>query len=72
MVPEGRYVGCPLSMSDGAARLLELYGTEEMKKKIIPRLISRDPELAWTAGQCRLLNVLSVDHTDSFYHDRDD
>lgn len=38
-------------MTDGAARLLELAGNEEMKSEILPRLISRDPAIAWTAGQ---------------------
>lgn len=39
-VPESRYVSCPNSMSDGLARVMELAGTEEMKKEIIPRIIS--------------------------------
>ena len=65
MVPEGRYIGCPLSMSDGAARVLELYGTEAMKKEIIPRLISRDPDVAWTAGQCQSPRPFSHDDTET-------
>jgi hypothetical protein len=32
-------VFCPLSMTDGVARILELVGNEEAKKDIIPRLI---------------------------------
>ncbi|GAA6032121.1 hypothetical protein JCM8097_007083 [Rhodosporidiobolus ruineniae] len=50
-VPEGLYVGCPLSMTDGCARVLELAGTEDMKKEVLPLLLSRDPKKAYTAGQ---------------------
>ncbi|KAL1743169.1 hypothetical protein HDZ31DRAFT_83606 [Schizophyllum fasciatum] len=42
---------CPISMTDGCARVIELVGTPAMKKDIFPRLISRDPEQAFTAGQ---------------------
>jgi hypothetical protein len=30
---------CPLSMTDGTARVIELQGSEEMKKQILPRLV---------------------------------
>ncbi|GAA5896133.1 uncharacterized protein JCM6883_001725 [Sporobolomyces salmoneus] len=49
--PDGLYVGCPISMTDGAARVLELAGTEQMKKEILPRLMSLDPREAYIAGQ---------------------
>ncbi|KAM0786444.1 hypothetical protein ACM66B_001907 [Microbotryomycetes sp. NB124-2] len=49
--PESGYVGCPMAMTDGCARTIELAGTPEMKRDILPRLISRDPDEAWTAGQ---------------------
>ncbi|BGP33463.1 hypothetical protein JCM10296v2_005265 [Rhodotorula toruloides] len=49
--PDGLYVGCPLSMTDGCARVLELVGTEQQKREYIPSLCSRDPAKAWTAGQ---------------------
>jgi alkylation response protein AidB-like acyl-CoA dehydrogenase len=42
---------CPLSMTDGAARVIELLGTEEMKKNYFSRLTSRDPAQFWTSGQ---------------------
>ncbi|TCD70903.1 hypothetical protein EIP91_001211 [Steccherinum ochraceum] len=42
---------CPLSMADGAARVLELSGNEQLKREVYPRLISRDPSIAFTAGQ---------------------
>ncbi|CAE6368315.1 unnamed protein product [Rhizoctonia solani] len=48
---DSHMVGCPLAMTDGAARVLELIGTPHMKGHILPRLLSRDPELAYTAGQ---------------------
>lgn len=38
-------------MTDGCARVLELLGTEDMKRNILPRLISRDPAYAFTSGQ---------------------
>ena len=34
-----RQVFCPLSMTDGSARVIELIASPEMKKKILPRLI---------------------------------
>jgi len=49
--PSSAIYTCPLAMSDGAARLLELYGTEQEKREVIPRLISRDPSFCWTSGQ---------------------
>lgn len=48
---DSRCVGCPLSMTDGAARVLQLHGTDEMKTSVVPRLLSRDSGTAWTAGQ---------------------
>ncbi|KAK0464261.1 acyl-CoA dehydrogenase/oxidase [Desarmillaria tabescens] len=44
-------VFCPLSMTDGAARVIELMGTKGMKEHVFPRLISRDPSLAYVSGQ---------------------
>lgn len=38
-------------MTDGCARVMELAGSEEMKRDILPRLLSRDPKQAFTAGQ---------------------
>ncbi|KAK4055896.1 hypothetical protein OIO90_003153 [Microbotryomycetes sp. JL221] len=49
--PESGYVGCPMAMTDGCARVIEIAGTPQMKRDILPRLISRDPDFAWTAGQ---------------------
>lgn len=51
MVGDTQEVFCPSSMTDGTARIIELLGNEELKRDIFPRLISRDPEIAFTAGQ---------------------
>ncbi|KXN88081.1 Putative acyl-CoA dehydrogenase AidB [Leucoagaricus sp. SymC.cos] len=51
MVGDSQEVFCPLSMTDGTARIIELIGNERAKKDIFPRLISRDPAMAFTAGQ---------------------
>ncbi|GAA6010646.1 hypothetical protein JCM11491_003008 [Sporobolomyces phaffii] len=51
LAPDGLYVGCPISMTDGAARVLEMVGTEQMKRDVLPRLTSRDPRQAYLAGQ---------------------
>ncbi|KAF8598094.1 acyl-CoA dehydrogenase domain-containing protein [Ceratobasidium sp. AG-I] len=48
---ESHTVSCPMAMTDGAARVLELIGTEHMKTHLLPRLLSRDPDLSFTAGQ---------------------
>ncbi|CAE6411762.1 unnamed protein product [Rhizoctonia solani] len=48
---DSHVVGCPMAMTDGAARALELLGTPHMKERLLPRVLSRDPHLAYTAGQ---------------------
>jgi hypothetical protein len=42
---------CPLAMTDGAAKTLQLSGNRVLIERAIPRLTSRDPETAWTSGQ---------------------
>lgn len=49
--PSSAFVTCPLAMSDGAARAIELYGDEELKAGPFRRLISRNPDDFWTSGQ---------------------
>lgn len=49
--PSSAIYSCPLAMTDGAAKVLELYGSEEMKQKAFKFLTSRDPEKFWTSGQ---------------------
>ncbi|PCH40066.1 hypothetical protein WOLCODRAFT_88441 [Wolfiporia cocos MD-104 SS10] len=48
---DSQVIDCPLSMTDGCARVIELLGTPKAKEDILPRLISRDPLIAFTAGQ---------------------
>lgn len=50
--PSSAFFSCPLAMTDGAARVLELYGLKNPElKKSFHRLTSRDPEKFWTSGQ---------------------
>ncbi|KAJ3500211.1 hypothetical protein NLJ89_g9894 [Agrocybe chaxingu] len=51
MVGDSNEIFCPISMSDGTARVIELFGSEEMKRDVFPRLVSRDPKIAFTSGQ---------------------
>lgn len=53
--PSSAFFSCPLAMTDGAARVLELYAPKSNQqttlKKAFANLISRDPERFWTSGQ---------------------
>lgn len=49
--PSSAIYSCPLAMTDGAAKVIELFGSDEMKKKAYANLISRDPKKFWTSGQ---------------------
>jgi putative acyl-CoA dehydrogenase len=49
--PSSAFVSCPLAMTDGAARLIEVYGDAEMKKNAFAHLTSRDPAKFWLSGQ---------------------
>src|SRR5919201_575701 len=50
--PSSAMYTCPLAMTDGAARCLELYGGgDERLRAARRRLISRDPAESWTSGQ---------------------
>ncbi|KAF9017504.1 acyl-CoA dehydrogenase/oxidase C-terminal [Hymenopellis radicata] len=51
MTGDCHMVFCPLSMTDGAARVIELAGSTAMKEHIYPRLISRDPSRTYVSGQ---------------------
>ena len=42
---------CPLAMTDGAARTLQLSGNQPLIDRALPRLTSRDPATFWTSGQ---------------------
>ena len=49
--PSSAIYSCPLAMTDGAARVLEVEAEEELRREIFPHLVSRDPDEMWTAGQ---------------------
>jgi acyl-CoA dehydrogenase len=42
---------CPLAMTDGCARTLEVTADDELRDRVVARLASRDPASAWTSGQ---------------------
>jgi len=48
--PSSALYSCPLAMTDGAARFLEVYG-DESTRSVFAHLTSRDPRQFWTAGQ---------------------
>ena len=49
--PSSAFVSCPLAMTDGAARAIELYGDDQLKKGAFIHLTSREPSKFWTSGQ---------------------
>lgn len=48
--PSSSTYSCPLAMTDGAARLLELY-PDDVTRPVLAHLLSRDPAQFWTSGQ---------------------
>ncbi|KAI0674440.1 acyl-CoA dehydrogenase NM domain-like protein [Trametes maxima] len=51
MTGDCHVIMCPMGMTDGVIRLLELYGNEAMKSEVLPLLLSRDPATAYLCGQ---------------------
>jgi alkylation response protein AidB-like acyl-CoA dehydrogenase len=49
--PSSATYSCPLAMSDGAARCLEVYGDGERLRAAFEHLTTRDPSRFWTSGQ---------------------
>lgn len=49
--PSSAIYTCPLAMTDGAARLIEVYGDDELKQTIFKHLTSRNPATFKTSGQ---------------------
>src|SRR6056297_1638108 len=49
--PSSAIYTCPLAMTDGAARLIEVYGDEFLKGEPFRGLTSRDPQIFKTSGQ---------------------
>src|SRR5947209_17660535 len=48
--PSSALYSCPLAMTDGAARFLEVHGCETTRP-VFAHLTSRDPRQFWTSGQ---------------------
>jgi len=48
--PSSALYSCPLAMTDGAARFLEVHG-DAMTQLVFAHLTSRDPKEFWTSGQ---------------------
>lgn len=48
--PSSSTYSCPLAMTDGAARLLELY-PDDVTTPVLRHLTTRDPKQFWTSGQ---------------------
>jgi alkylation response protein AidB-like acyl-CoA dehydrogenase len=49
--PSSAFFVCPLAMADGAAKVLEIYGTEAVHREAFQHLTSTRPEEFWTSGQ---------------------
>lgn len=49
--PSSAIYSCPLAMTDGAARLIETHGDDELWSGAYAHLTSRDPAEFWTSGQ---------------------
>lgn len=49
--PSSAVFSCPLAMADGAARLIEVIGDDNLRENAFARLTTRDPEQFWTSGQ---------------------
>jgi alkylation response protein AidB-like acyl-CoA dehydrogenase len=48
--PSSALYSCPLAMTDGAARFLQVHG-DESTQSVFAHLTSRDPNQFWTSGQ---------------------
>lgn len=49
--PSSAFVSCPLAMTDGAIRLIEIYGDDYLRNEILPHLLTKNPNEFWTVGQ---------------------
>src|SRR6056297_340265 len=50
-IPSTDFYGCPLAMTDGAARILTDAGNRELAERALPHLLSRNGDSFWTSGQ---------------------
>ena len=42
---------CPVSVSDTSNFVILRYGSDELKRKLVPRLLSQDPAAMWKGTQ---------------------
>lgn len=49
--PSSAIYTCPLAMTDGAAKLIEVYGNDNLKNNVFNHLTSNIPNDFWTSGQ---------------------
>lgn len=49
--PSSAIYSCPLAMTDGAARAIELYADDYLKNHALRHLTASDPAQFWTSGQ---------------------
>ncbi|MEK7433111.1 MAG: acyl-CoA dehydrogenase family protein [Cyanobacteriota bacterium] len=49
--PSSAIYTCPLAMTDGAAKLIEIHGDDFLKNRAYKFLTSTDPKTFWTSGQ---------------------
>ena len=49
--PSSAFFTCPLAMADGAAKVMETYGSEPIHSQAFQHLTSQKPEEFWTSGQ---------------------
>jgi len=49
--PSSSFYSCPLAMTDGAAKLIEVYGDDELKQNAFMHLVSNHPETFWVSAQ---------------------
>lgn len=49
--PSSAIFTCPLAMTDGAARAIEVHGDHALRAGPFRHLVSRNPAYAWTSGQ---------------------
>lgn len=44
-------LGCPINVTDSAAHVIRLFGSDELKKKFLPRMLSTDLDELWQGAQ---------------------
>jgi acyl-CoA dehydrogenase len=49
--PSAAIYACPVAMTDAASRVLSDHAPAELRDRVVPLLVSRDPARAWTSGQ---------------------